>query len=280
VVTDQDLLAIDVQADSDFGASPLGRKRQVAVTQWLRPRLEQAGYIPRLHLTRREPSAAYSTTSGVTTDRAAATRDRATTGLQVNSILRTSSDAIYIGLTLPFKGCFVAMGDTGNTTAGVATWSYWNGTWTTLNSLVDGTRGATNSLSFSQAGRVTWSPPDDWVTREVNSDGAFLYYVKVSLNSPASNSVLVSQWLAIAESRLTLPCALHALGLLYAEGSGNSRGRWDEKATLYLERAQRELDLVMPSLRDEFDIDETGAVAETEASSVTIDDNLYTWERG
>jgi hypothetical protein len=55
------------------------------------------------------------------------------------------------------------------------TWQYWNGAWTTLSGVTDGTS------SFSTLGTniVSFTLPGDWVTSTINSQGPF-YYIRAA----------------------------------------------------------------------------------------------------
>jgi hypothetical protein len=283
LVTDLDLLAIDVEASQEFGGSSLAEKRRVAVTGWLRPRLEAAGLPPAKHLTRRNPDVAYGTTGGVVSDLTTALGTRADDDTALAGVLATpGSDYLVVGMHLPFRGLFVAMSDSVNANACAASITYWNGKWTALSSLVDGTA-AVSGKSFSGGGRIAWSLPDDWIERPLrNAEGVstHVYAVRIQINSPVGGHV--AQVLPLAFSRLTNAAAMHAVGMLYRESIGSNRGSdaYEKKAGMFLEAADRELETVMPLIVDEFDIDRSGSVEATEAQSVVNIDHLTTWERG
>ena len=279
LVTDLDLFALDGQAGTDFGGSDLAAKRALAVHAWLTPRLEKAGYVPALHLTRDEPAAAWGLTGGVWTDLRAAFSSRSDTVTALAEVFVTpATDALYLGAPKPFKGLFWHVLDAGNTSPGaVSSLTYWNGQWTPFGSLADATVAA--SAAWAVGGRTTWAPPDDWITRPLDGDAAHRFWVRVQLAAAPSSPSAVSQVLTIRRSRLTDPTARYALGTLYQEGVGGSRGRWQEKADAFFKAAEAGLELVLPLVRDEFDVDESGAVG-NEASSVATNDWLYTWQRG
>lgn len=58
------------------------------------------------------------------------------------------------------------------------TWQYWNGAWTNLSGVTDGTS------NFSTTGEniVSWTIPGDWATTTINSQGPF-YYVRAAYTS-------------------------------------------------------------------------------------------------
>lgn len=274
LVTDLDLLALDSSVLEDFGKTSLklAEKRNVAVIDWLRPRLEAAGLPAAKHLTKRKPVAAYGYTSGAYTDLVEALSDQTDTHL--SSVLAGVGDGVYIGMTEPYRGLFVGMTDTPNINQASASLTYWNGAWTTPSSVADGT--VAGSLTLGRAGRMVWGLPDDWIPRAVNGS-ALLYWMRLQVNSLHA-ATLIQQMLPMARSRLTNPTAQYALHLVYREGIGGDRGNWKEKAELFLAAAQQGLELVLPMVRDEFDITNDGVVDTLEVNSITQDP--FTFERG
>jgi hypothetical protein len=279
LVTDLDLLALDGQAASDFGGADLSVKRALAVQAWLTPRLEKAGYVPRLHLTRDEPAGAWGVTGGVWTDLRGPFSSRTDDVTALADVFVTpATDALYLGGPRPFKGVFWHVLDAGNSSPAVSSVAYWNGQWTAFGSLVDATVAA--SMALAVGGRMTWTTPDDWIARPLTGDTAHRFWIRVQLSAAPSSPSGVSQVLLLRRSRLTTPTARYALGTLYQEGVGGSRGRWQEKAEAFFKAADAELELVLPLCRDEFDIDESGSLGSTEASSVVPANYLYEWQRG
>jgi len=55
------------------------------------------------------------------------------------------------------------------------TWQYWNGAWTNLSSVTDGT----SSFSVADESEVSWTLPGDWVTTTINSQGPY-YFVRAA----------------------------------------------------------------------------------------------------
>jgi hypothetical protein len=56
-------------------------------------------------------------------------------------------------------------------TGGTITWEYWNGAWTALSGVTDGT----NSFANSGINIVSWTIPGDWATSTINGQGPFFY---------------------------------------------------------------------------------------------------------
>ena len=282
LVTDLDVLALDVRALSDFGTgnATLSDKRRVAVTDWLAPRLEQAGYQAYRHLARRTPDAAWGYTASAYTDRAGVLGDATIDDVNVNSLFITAgSDALYVGSRQPFRGLYVGMADAVNTTASVSSLSYWNGAWSAVTSVVDGTV-LSAGKTLSGSGRITWSQPDDWFQRAVNNSPA--YWARMQVSVRPSTGAAVGQVLPLARSRLTLPAALYTLHLLYAEGIAGTRGDWADKADRYEKKADTALTLALPLIGDEFDVDDTGAVDRVEVNSLPVTrwSDVFAFERG
>jgi hypothetical protein len=99
------------------------------------------------------------------------------TGNDMNLLPATpvvNEDRYIIGDTEQFNGIKFDV-STAGTGGFTITWQYWNGAWTNLSGVVDGTS------SFSNAGenKVTWTMPGDWVTSTINSQGPF-YYIRAA----------------------------------------------------------------------------------------------------
>jgi hypothetical protein len=274
LVTTLDVLAVDSTAATDFGGQQnLDDKRRVAVQDWLCPLLEQAGYPVRKHKTRRPPDGAFARTGGAWVDKkdAFTTAGAALTGL----IADASADAIYVGLTMPFKGLLASMEDAVNGAAASCSITYWNGTWSAFTSISNQT--LASGVPFARAGRITWPEPSDWLVREIEDVSA--YWVRVQL-SAAPNSGTLNQLLPIARSRLTYPVALRVCAQLYMEGFGSNRGEWKEKATVTALEASAALQLVIGRVVDEFDADSDGAAETTDVTTIAQHVQPWTWERG
>lgn len=282
LLADVDLLALDGTVLDEFGtlsAVYSGDKRRIAVEHWLTTRVQQAGYVTSRHQTRRQPDSAFGLTGGSYADIAQAASDHAS-DLWLSSLLPTpSTDAIYVGLDDPWRGLWVGMLDSVNVnTLTASSVTYWDGgQWAGFNSLTDATMAA-SSIALSGGGRLMWQAPDDWARRPVN-DSRWLYWVRVKLTRAPSASAVATSLLPIRRSRLTVPGAMYALGLLYREAAARTRGDWADKARAMLDAATSELSIVMPQIADEFDADDSGAVGATEAGSVTPSQG-FQWLRG
>lgn len=282
LLSDLDLLAIDQRLLDDFGSTPLEEKRRKAIVDWVSPRVEASGLRTYQHNIRRAPDAAYVRTGGAFTDITERATNAEQDDLYVNSLLVTAAtDALYIGLREPFRGLFVSMLDGVNVNTLTALQvKYWDGgQWRTPSSLVDGTIVA-SSIALSGGGRITWAMPSDWSARVLSTAiNSQLYWVRLQVSQAVSNSTAVAQFLPIAQSRLTHPAAEYAVGMVYMEGYGGTRGDWAEKGKWLLAKAEQDLQLALGLIRDEFDVDDDGATERPEVNSVTPSASV-TWERG
>jgi hypothetical protein len=189
-----------------------------------------------------------------------------------------SSAAVYVGSRDPFKGVYVGVIDSVNANTCTLAVKVWNGAWSAVTSLADGTIASTGK-SFSGGGQVSWQTPDAWSRRSVNN--SLLYYAKLTLSSSLTAATAAAQLAPIVPSRLTLPASYYALGLLYQESYGSNRGQWQEKATAMFAAAQNALDVALPLIADEFDVSGDGLVTPAEVGSVTADLGQFAhWERG
>jgi hypothetical protein len=277
LLTDLDLLALDRACLTDFGVTTLADKRRVAA-DWVAQRVEQAGYTLHQHAIRKAPAAVFGFDGAAYTDVTAAALDTTDADLPLSSLCAVpSSAAVYVGYHAPFRGCYVGVVDAVNANTATLGAAVWTGTWTAVTSLQDGTR-ATASKSLSGGGLVAWQQPDQWSRRSVNN--SLLYWAKLTVSSSLTAGTAASQLTPVVPSRLSLPAAQYALGLLYQESYGSNRGQWAEKAEKLFKAAEDSLAVAIPLIADEFDVDEDQAVSGAEASSVTAAGNYAIWERG
>lgn len=277
LVTDLDLLALDRLCLTDFGATDLADKRQMAA-QWLGPRVEQVGYRLVQHQIRKTPDAVFGFDGTTFTDLTTAASDQTEADLPLSSVCAVpASAAVYVGYRVPFRGVYVGVVDHVNANSATLAVTAWTGRWAPVNSLQDGTQ-ATLGKSLSGGGLVAWQPPDQWSRRRLNN--SLLYWATLTVATSLTAGTAATQMTPVVTSRLTLPAAQYTLGLLYQESYGSNRGQWQEKATALFEAAEASLGIALPLLADEFDLDADEAVSGAEASSVTVAGAFATWERG
>ncbi len=82
-------------------------------------------------------------------------------------------DAIYIMTPVPAKAFNVVMGNKNSTGASLSM-NYWNGSWTSITSVVNGTSAAA-SCAFGADGSIAWSPPSDEITKNIYGANGFWY---------------------------------------------------------------------------------------------------------
>jgi hypothetical protein len=81
--------------------------------------------------------------------------------------------AIYIMTPMPIKGLNFSMVNVNSTGASLSL-NYWNGSWTSVTSLVDGTSAA-NSCTLGQNGSMAWGPPTDEITKYMYGNNGYWY---------------------------------------------------------------------------------------------------------
>lgn len=292
VLSDLDLLTIDRQVFTHFGQqshATVADKRRIAVSDWLAGELKVRGFDPTKHITRRAANYINGFTGGQDTDFTDDLADRQSdASVDLHDVFVTpADDSLLVGHIAPFKGLtfVVGNGDGNVSSLSIASLTYWNGTqWRSLgaNSLIDGTRlSEVSSISLAGGGTFRFTPPDDWEQLEAASvTDPWLYMVLVRFTTRPSAGTLVRQIVPTRQSRLTYAAGLYTLHLLSLEAAKGSRSDWDDRAEMYAKKAYSALERDLNLAQDEFDVDNSGAASETEASSITAPANLHTWERG
>lgn len=289
IVAELDVRALDVapfdpmRVFGDEALAAVADKRRLAVQDFIQPALEGHGYNVARHMTRRAPEVAWGYTASAYTTETTTLSDKTVDDLDLNAVLVTpGTDALYLASTKPFRGVWLGMLDSVNTTASVSSMTYWDGgRWAGFESYDDQTI-VTAGKALSGGGLVQWLLPGNWSPRPVPSTATtWLFWVRLQTSARPSAATTLTQALPIRRSRLTLPAAYQTLALLYDEAWGASRGDWKEKAAIYFKRADDALQLVIGLMADEFDTDESGAVTTEDAAGATADpQNDTTWSRG
>lgn len=275
ILTDTDLLQLDSQLASDHGIDwrkLVADKRRIAVESWLSVRVGKAKFPTRKHLNRAAPIALLTDPGAVSLTSALGART--TAQIPCNTIWPSLSTVLYVCSMRPFRGLFFGMTDSVNVntmcTVDVAHWD--GGRWAQFQNMEDQTR-LDGQYSLAGGGRVMWSTPESWEPRTVGSGdtavNTYAYVARVSVNSQAPTGALY-QVAPIIRSRLTVPAAYYALSLLYTDSVASEQGGWKDKAEAFRKMADDELTAALADIRDEFDIDESGAVTPSEANSLPI----------
>lgn len=276
LVTDTDLEAYESNILTQFNKTDWLGRRAKAIEDWLKPLLEQRKFDPDRLRTRHTPVSAFGYTSSTYSDKttAAATED----GLNLATILASSSDALYLGFAQPFRGVLISMLDAVNTTVDLTfTVKAWTGAWTTVDDLSDGTRIGTKSAA--QGGSLTWTLPEGVIRRAVNASDP-LYWVRLSASS-APTGATAGPLAVIRRSRLAAPVTLRTLALIYREAPVGQDGPWREKADWYEAEADKAFLRVAEALGPEFDTDDSDAIGPTEETqtAATVTGGGWTFER-
>ncbi len=110
-------------------------------------------------------------------------------------------DWLVVGGPVPFQGVAADMTANVNTNASTLTAEYWNGAWTALTNVTDGTV-VVATKTFSGDGQITWSMPTDWIISTLG--GIAAYWVRFTVSATLSATV------EIAEIDLVMPmkCAI------------------------------------------------------------------------
>ena len=115
------------------------------------------------------PTAAVADDGGVQTDETTNANSPSTNDMTLTPTTPVVGDAYYFGHNEEFSQLKVWV-----TTAGAQqtiTWEYWNGAWTALSGVTDGT----SSFTTTGDNIVSWTAPGDWADTTVNSQGPFKY---------------------------------------------------------------------------------------------------------
>lgn len=88
------------------------------------------------------------------------------------------NDAYYFGHNEEFSSMKISVSTVlTQSSAPTFVWEYWNGAWTALSGVSDGT----NGYETTGENIISWTPPSDWAVTTVNSQGPF-FYVRVRLS--------------------------------------------------------------------------------------------------
>ncbi len=112
---------------------------------------------------------------------------------------------VYFGSLTTFNSaCFdiSRAGTSGGTPTGV--WEYWNGAWTTLTVVVRPNVASWTALwQVTGQGHITFTPPTDWATTAINSEGTSYYYIRRRVTATwTTNAPILDQSLKDGRSLL------------------------------------------------------------------------------
>lgn len=274
LLVDADLVAYEAAILTQFGQQDWTARRTKVFEDWLFPILKGRGFDPYRLRTRFECDQVWGYTASAYTDKTAVTQEGTEDDLNFAAIFATpSTDALYLGSTVPFRGAFLHLLDSVSSVASALTVKYWNGRWEQL-SIVDGTM-QTNGKTLSAGGAVTWTLPVDWSTRKVNASDA-LYWVKVTVSATPTGAT-AGQVGVIRASSLRAPVTFRTLQLIFQEAPTGADGPWREKAEFYQQEAAAALQRALAICGGEFDTDESDLVSEAEAAQTPEEAGDRTW---
>ena len=114
------------------------------------------------------PNAAIADDGGVQSNETTAANSTTIDDMNLLPASPVVGDAYYFGHNEEFGQLRLDLSQLGVGTWTI-TWEYWNGAWTALSGVIDGTNG------FTSDGTVSWTIPGDWADRTENSQGPFKY---------------------------------------------------------------------------------------------------------
>jgi hypothetical protein len=266
LVTDADLTAYERTVLTQFDQVDWRDRREKALEDWLFPMLEGRGFVPHRLRTRFEPVSVLGYTSSAYTDRttAANTED----GITLSAVLAASSDYLYVGSDLPFRGLSVRMHDNVNAASGALTLNVWADGWVVPENPQNDTM--SGAISFAKGGALTWTNPDGLVGRSVNSTGPY-FWARLALSSAPTSGTKIGPVFVIRRSRLCAAVTLRTLALIFREAPTQQDGPWTEKAEWYERQANEAFLRVADQIGGEFDTDGSDAIDEAEQEQTALE---------
>lgn len=116
----------------------------------------------------------------------------------------------YVGSSRPFHGMQVLLAqEIGSKAGDAAEYRYWNGTWTLIPNLYDGTSDLqTPASSLSHSGVIAWDKPTDWVPSTMPNDPLTLKEVAINSKQTPAYSVPYNPpryWVQIKQTTVPSP---------------------------------------------------------------------------
>ena len=140
------------------------------------------------------PTAAVADDGGVLTDETAEANSGTVDDMTLTPATPAQNDAYYWGHPEQYAQMKINI-STAATSLGLV-WEYWNGAWTALSGVVDGTSGFTaTGLAY-----VTWTLPGDWATTTINSQGPY-YYIRARVGSATPTGQALGRWSSLDVTR-------------------------------------------------------------------------------
>ena len=268
LVSDTDLSSYERTILTGFGANEWQAKRQKALEDWLFPLLASNGLDPYRLRTRYQPDQVWGVTSSVFSDLTSKAKDRTADTITLNTVLAAGSDYLAVGAPWQFRGLSIRMLDTVNAVASALTAEIWCDAWSSV-TVSDGTA-ATTGKPFSKGGAITWTVPENWVTRPLNGSND-LYFARLRVATPLTNATKCGQISVIRRSALCAAATLRTLAYIFHEAPTQQDGPWKEKADWYEQEAQHAWERSLPLLGREFDTETVDDVIDASEATQTTD---------
>jgi hypothetical protein len=248
LLTDLDLAGYERTILTQFGEVDWPTRRQKALDDWLFPLMEGRGFPPSRFRTRAKADQVYSFSATFTDQNTGAdTSD----GLDLSSLLSTSSKYLYIGAKTPFRGISVRMLDAVNAVSNTLTVQVWADRWVTVTH-ENGT--LVGAVTFARGGAITWPDVVGVVTREVSTSDP-MYWVRLSLSAAPTASTAIGPVSVIRRSRLSAAATYRTLMHIFREAPISQEGPWLDKAAWYEAEAEKAWLRVADQIGPEFDTD-------------------------
>jgi hypothetical protein len=279
LVADADLIAYERTILSQFGQSDWQAKRAKTLEDWLFPLLAQQGLEPQRLRTRYTPSEVYGSTGGTFTDYTSEATSQNADDLPLATILAAGTDYLYVGSPEPFRGLSLRMLDSVNVVPATLTVALWRDAWRSV-TVTDGTA-ATAGTPLGRGGAITWTLPEDCVTRAVNGSG-HRYWLRLSVSATPTAGTAGGQLSTIRRSALCAPATLRTLYQIFHEAQTSQDGPWRDKADAYRQMAEEAWLRCLPLIGREFDTDPVNDVIDPDEATRTTDDvsgGGWRWER-
>jgi len=126
---------------------------------------------------------------GVQTDETTAANDSTANDMTLLPATPALDDAYYFGCSTPKDFLRINIGTAGEGTWTI-TWEYWNGAWTALSGVTDGTSGFTAAAGNHD---VTYTFPTDWAETAVNGITSYWIRARVSAYTSVTTQPLGTQ---------------------------------------------------------------------------------------
>lgn len=118
------------------------------------------------------PNAAIADDGGVQTDETTEANSTTSDDMTLTPTTPATGDAYYWGHSEEPEGLKINVSNASSDASQTITWEYWNGAWTALTGVTDGT----NSFQNAGLNKVTWTQPGDWATSTENGQGPYYYF--------------------------------------------------------------------------------------------------------